>query len=794
MLQIPSAIRLATKPIVPLLFFIFISWGFIFQSSDISPRADYAVVVSELERVIAHELQDKKLPALSIALVDNQQTVWAKGFGMGDPDQKIPATAETVYRVGSVSKLFTDIGIMQLVERGKIELDAPVTKYLPDFKPHNPFNKAITLRQLMSHRSGLVREPPVGHYFDDTLPSLAQTVQSLNSTTLIYEPEKRSKYSNAAIATAGYVLERMQKQPFTQYLQKAVLEPMGLRHSSFEPTPEIAKHLAKAYMWSYDSRQFVAPAFQLGMAPAVSMYSTVTDLARFMSVLFNDGKTTDGQILKRETLEKMWTPQFAAPKQKGGFGIGFFISELEGHRRIGHGGMMYGFATELEALPEAKLGVIVVTTMDGANSVVEHIADYALRLMLASRNKQALPPIKFPDTVNPEIAPRLAGRYVGNQNQIELVAREGKLFAEWGALRMELKALGDTLMVDDRLAHGTKILPMGDSLRIGDVVYRRTSISKPESIPAPWQGLIGEYGWNHNILFIHEKDGKLRAQIEWFFSYPLTEISPDVYAFSNFGLYHGEKLIFTRDPNGKATQVEAASVVFKRRHIDGEDGQTFRITPLKPAEELRQIALAAQPPKERGDFLKTDLVELSTLDPTIKYDIRYATTNNFMSTVFYQQAKAFLQRPAAEALLRAQQTLKTQGYGLLIHDAYRPWYVTKMFWEGTPPDKHDFVANPSRGSRHNRGCAVDLSLYDLKTGAPVQMVSGYDEFSTRAYPNYQGGTSLQRWHRGLLRSAMEAQGFRVYEFEWWHFDYKDWRQYSIGNQKFEEISLKAEKN
>jgi len=792
MMHSQNLLRRAAILVVALLAPIFISFSCACNNSpNISPRADYAAVVAELERLITHEMLDKKLPALSMALVDDQATVWAKGFGVEDPDKKIPATAETVYRVGSVSKLFTDIAIMQLVERGVIDLDAPATNYLPDFTPKNSFNKAITLRQLMSHRAGLVREPPVGHYFDDTAPSLAQTVQSLNSTALVYEPEKRIKYSNAGIAVVGYVLEKNQKQPFPQYLQKTVLAPMGLRHSSFEPAPEITVHLAKAYLWSYDGRNFVAPAFELGMAPAGSMYSTVTDLARFMSVLFNGGKSGGSQILKPETLEKMWTPQFAAPGQKSGFGIGFAISEWQGYRRIGHGGAIYGFATELEALPEAKLGVVVVTNVDGANSVTEVIAEHALKLMLAARNKQPLPMLQLPDSVRPELARRFAGRYVYGREKIDLIARAGKLFAERGALRMELKALGDTLIVDDRLAYGGKIFPMGDSLRLGKNIFKRVPIEKPKLIPEHWGGLIGEYGWDHNILFIHEKDGKLHALIEWFFSYPLAEISPNVYAFPDYGLYHGEKLIFTRAPNGKATQAEAASVIFKRRHIDGEAGETFRITPLKSADELRTLALAAQPPKENSDLLKSELVELTTLDPTIKLDIRYASTNNFMSSVFYSQARAFLQRPAAAALLRVHKNLTPHGYGLLIHDGYRPWYVTKMFWEGTPPDKHDFVADPSRGSRHNRGCAVDLSLYDLKTGQPVQMVSGYDEFSERAYPDYQGGASLQRWHRELLRQTMEEQGFRVYEFEWWHFDYKDWRKYPIGNLRFEEIQSVA---
>jgi D-alanyl-D-alanine dipeptidase len=146
-----------------------------------------------------------------------------------------------------------------------------------------------------------------------------------------------------------------------------------------------------------------------------------------------------------------------------------------------------------------------------------------------------------------------------------------------------------------------------------------------------------------------------------------------------------------------------------------------------------------------------------------------------------------MQRPAAEALARAHRKLEAEGYGLLIHDAYRPWYVTKMFWDATPEDKHIFVADPATGSRHNRGCAVDLTLYDRKTGVPLTMTGGYDEMSDRSFAFYPGGTSLQRWQRDLLRRALEEQGFAVYEWEWWHFDYKDWEKYGVSNARFEEI-------
>ena len=219
----------------------------------------------------------------------------------------------------------------------------------------------------------------------------------------------------------------------------------------------------------------------------------------------------------------------------------------------------------------------------------------------------------------------------------------------------------------------------------------------------------------------------------------------------------------------------------------GSGPQVFRITPVRPVPELREEALKAAPPAEAGPFRPTDLVELIKLDPTIHLDIRYATSNNFLGTPLYTQARAFLQRPAAEAVVRASRALKAQGYGLLVHDGYRPWYVTKVFWDATPPDKHDFVADPAGGSRHNRGCAVDLTLYDLKTGKPVSMPSLYDEFSDRAHPDYAGGTEEERAHREILRQAMEAEGFKVYRYEWWHFDYKDWKEYAIGNVRFEDI-------
>ena len=314
-----------------------------------------------------------------------------------------------------------------------------------------------------------------------------------------------------------------------------------------------------------------------------------------------------------------------------------------------------------------------------------------------------------------------------------------------------------------------------------------TSTIGPKPLPAPtrWLGLIGEYGPDDSVVMVLERAGSLfllhnRQEV------PLRELSRNAFEVIG-GPRQAKRAVFIRDASGRGTTLQFDGTSYPRRKIEPETGNQLHVKPLRPVPELMKEARAAQPPKEDGEFLPTDLVELKKLDPSIRREIRYATTNNFLGTVFYSQPRAFMQKPAAEAVVRASMKLHRFGYGLLIHDAYRPWYVTKVFWDATPDDKKIFVADPAKGSRHNRGCAVDLTLYDLHTGKPIQMVSTYDETTARAYPAYPGGTSLQRWYRALLRTVMEGEGFTVYEAEWWHFDYKDWRKYRIGNVTFEQM-------
>lgn len=204
---------------------------------------------------------------------------------------------------------------------------------------------------------------------------------------------------------------------------------------------------------------------------------------------------------------------------------------------------------------------------------------------------------------------------------------------------------------------------------------------------------------------------------------------------------------------------------------------------MQGGDSIKSIPMPApdKPPATPEAAREADWVDLAALDPRLKLDLRYAGANNFMGEALYPVARALLQRPAAEALQRAHDRLRAQGYGLVVLDAYRPWQVTRAMWDRFPKHRA-YLADPLKGSRHNRGTAADVTLFDLASGAPVAMPSEYDDFSERAHPDFPGGTPAQRAARDRLRQAMEAEGFTVYANEWWHFDHRDWQTYPVFNQ------------
>lgn len=201
----------------------------------------------------------------------------------------------------------------------------------------------------------------------------------------------------------------------------------------------------------------------------------------------------------------------------------------------------------------------------------------------------------------------------------------------------------------------------------------------------------------------------------------------------------------------------------------------YGLTPMKLEEY--QKSLVSNPQNE--------LVNLEKFIPGLVLDIRYATTNNFTGEKIYNLARAYARKPVAESLKKIQADLKKQGLGIKIYDGYRPYSATVKFYE-TYRDT-TYVASPYKGSRHNRGCALDLTVIDLKTGQELEMPTGYDSFKKEAWPTSPVSDPTIRKNRQLLIDAMEKHGFKVNASEWWHFDFVGWQKFSVMDIDFEEL-------
>jgi CubicO group peptidase (beta-lactamase class C family)/D-alanyl-D-alanine dipeptidase len=779
------------KKLLVLLLFLVPAMAPATASADPGLAPDLGRAAALIGEAAKWEVENKRVPSVAVAIVGPEGVRWSGAWGKADAEGKVPATPETIYRAGSVSKLFTDVAVMKLVEQGKLNLDAPVSTYLPSFKPRNPFGGQITLRQLMTHRSGLVREAPRGNYFDIAPKGQADSVLSLNETSLVAAPGTITKYSNAGIAVVGEVVARVTGMPYEQAVATLVFRPLGMASSGMTAAP-FQGRIAYSEMAAFDGPRIPAPPIELGTPAAGSLFTTLGDLGRFAQAMLNRGKLPDGVLLKPATLDEMWRRQFPGDASTRGYGIGFALSQVDGQRVVGHGGAIYGHVTDVLIMPDAGIAVVAFATVDSSNSAGK-LADYALRTVAAIA-KGANPPAFGTGTlVTGPDAKRLSGWFTNGKASVSTRIYNEHLVIDAPELVGDIRRTASGFIVEDAQTRFDKLAIADDGswIDLAGTRYTRGTMPEPPQPAADFAALVGNYGWDHNVIRIYERDGRPFAWVEWVDHMPLTRVDANRYAFPKTGgLYPLEALTFERNAKGAVTALSLSGIRFPRRDFGAEIEAKVRSDMQTGGAALRAEALKASPPKETRPK-PSDLVALTSVDPTIRLDIRYAGTNNFLGTPVYESSAAFLQRPAAEALGRVNQALRKRGFGLLIHDAYRPWFVTKMFWDASPPSSRMFVADPSQGSRHNRGAAVDLTMFELKTGKPIVTTGRYDEFSTRSYSNFVGGTDHQRWLREVLRSAIEAEGFDVYPEEWWHFDYGDWRDYPIGNQTFEELGKKG---
>jgi len=525
--------------------------------------------------------------------------------------------------------------------------------------------------------------------------------------------------------------------------------------------------------------------FPFGYGPAANLRAPMVDLLAFAGSLFRGPHRHGPQLLASADWEQMWTPV------EGSCGLGFFVRRDGEVLSVGHGGAVYGFATQLEVLPDEGLAVAAGCNLDMGNAVVRAVVEQAIALLRARRAEESVAAVARPQPLGVDAARAMEGVYRSGGDRVELLARgdELVLVPDLGTA-VRIRVLGDELVTDDRTSMRVPLAGAGwrgsdrAELAWRGRAWRRDADASALPPPAPeaLRPYLGEYGWDHNRLVVFERDGALATLVEWLVYCPVAATpEPGVFRLDDRSMYSGELLRFV--PAATGAEGLWLGGCWLPRVADHEPDTSFRIRPLHDAASLRRLAAQARAPRPPADALPSDLVELAELDPSLRYDVRYATDNNFMGMAFYERPAVRLQRPAARALIECQRRLAAAGLGLVLYDGYRPWTVTKMFFDATPVAQRMFVADPANGSRHNRGCAIDLGLVDRRSGEVLPMVSGYDEFSPKASPDYPGSTSRRRALRELLRRTMEQQGFEVYEHEWWHFDYRDWGRYPVLDER-----------
>lgn len=300
--------------------------------------------------------------------------------------------------------------------------------------------------------------------------------------------------------------------------------------------------------------------------------------------------------------------------------------------------------------------------------------------------------------------------------------------------------------------------------------------------------LLGLYAGNGEQFLVREQNGILNVVYRYLSDdkdyqksnvFPLVKDRYDTYQISETGsLTNTEASVkFERDKDGHGISCIIGGNRYTRVFFGPEKGDYFKIKPERPVSELWQIVQNATMPAQTAPNV-AELVNLAAI-PGLKFDLRYATDNNCFSAPLYEDSKAYLNKSAAEALERVAKRMSDYGFGLVIWDAYRPWKVSKLAYEALPKGQKTLLPAPEKGSPHNTGNAVDLSLYNLKTGEMIQMISDFDEPSPRQYGAFVGGTALERWERDLLQQIMSTEGFTGSDMEWWHFDFDSKNPYQL---------------
>lgn len=502
---------------------IFILAAFIISGCTTAPKkpdqitaGNYDYVKEYMTWLAGKEMKKNQVVGLSIAIVDDQRTVWAQGFGYADKKEKRPATPETVYRIGSISKLFTVMATMQLAEQDKIDIDQPLQSYLPEFSVKTRFSDAdpITLRTIMTHHSGLPSGVTKGMWTSEPPATL---LYRLKDEYVAYPPNYVLAYSNVAMGLLGLMVEQVSDTKFCDYMEQSFFDPIGMEQSSFYLTPEIERLLSKGYRHGKETQQL-----PLRDRAAGSMYSNVIDLSRFIQMVFAKGEVGNRQLLQPDTIDEMLRPQNETVALDFGqqIGLGWFLNNAryKNLKIASHGGSTPLFHTSLVILPQKKLGVVVLTNSTEGARIHGKIANEALKLVLEAKigssveNKDIR--IEPPDKMaSEEMLQSFVGRYA-TLNMLGTVARKEKTLdayferykfrlipssnGKFGVERkllgiFPLKKIGNLELAKIQARHmdvaGRELL----TVQYADRHWFSAEKINPLTLPQAWENALGKY-------------------------------------------------------------------------------------------------------------------------------------------------------------------------------------------------------------------------------------------------------------------------------------------------------------
>jgi CubicO group peptidase (beta-lactamase class C family) len=377
--------------------------------------------VAAIDAAVLDEMERSRQPGLTLALTDRDGTLALRVYGLADLASREPVTTESLFEIGSIGKTFTAVVVLQLADEGRIDLDAPVDRYLPWFAVPQPVGHApITVAHLLSHTSGIVAGI-------DGTPEAAFQVWSLRDLPIFSAPGERFHYSNVGYKALGLVLEAVEGRPYPEILRARVLDPLGMADTEPAITHDIRSRLAVGYEYLHDDRTGhpgapLAPATWLETATADgSIASTAADMCAFARLLLREGEGPDGRLLSKEAFALMSSPK-ARVDQTYAYGYGLAIRDLEGRRLIGHGGGMVGYLAGLQVDPASGLGAVVLQNGMSANPIA--LAREALRF---ARDGEPPDELKEPD--------ELAGPNLPDDDEHGLPEPSGELPAIAGHYR-----------------------------------------------------------------------------------------------------------------------------------------------------------------------------------------------------------------------------------------------------------------------------------------------------------------------------------------------------------------------